>query len=287
MIEWYYLVLVSATLMGFSSVLEKYMLKQEHASAYSASFSIMTAVMALVFLPFADFNIGIYAIALVFVIGLVSTSSYLLTARVYKHGNISVSSPLLSSIPQLFIVLFAFIFLSERLSVAKYLSIGVMIIAAYLILFKTGGSRKPAFESKKYLYELVGVVFLIAVGGVLFKYLLYYITPYTYIVLVEVFMAIDMIVYMQLRYGGIKEIAHNIGAYKRPLLMIAAITLAYRISYYMAVSTTYISLTSPLRNTVSVVITVLLGGVVFGEKDIMRKLALAAVMIAAVYFLIA
>jgi drug/metabolite transporter (DMT)-like permease len=100
-------------------------------------------------------------------------------------------------------------------------------------------------------------------------------------------MAIDMIVYMQLRYGGIKEIAHNIGAYKRPLLMIAAITLAYRISYYMAVSTTYISLTSPLRNTVSVVITVLLGGVVFGEKDIMRKLALAAVMIAAVYFLIA
>ena len=54
MIEWYYLVLVSATLMGFSSVLEKYMLKQEHASAYSASFSIMTAVMALVFLPFAE-----------------------------------------------------------------------------------------------------------------------------------------------------------------------------------------------------------------------------------------
>ncbi|MEM0149417.1 MAG: DMT family transporter [Candidatus Micrarchaeaceae archaeon] len=286
MIEWYYLVLASAILMGFSSVLEKYMLKEEHASAYSASFSIITAVMALAFLPFADFNISAYAVVLTFAVGLVSTASYILTARVYKHGNISVSSPILSSIPQLFIVLFAFIFLGERLSAVKYLSIGVMIIAAYFILFKTSGNKRSAFESKKYVYELAVVVLLMAVGGVLLKYLLFYITPYTYIILAEAFIAVDMIVYMQMHYGGVKEIKHNMGTYKKPLLAIAAITMAYRIFYYMAVSTTYVSLASPLRNTVSVVITVLLGGVLFSEKNITRKLALSAIMLAAIYFLI-
>ncbi len=286
MIEWYYLVLISAALMGFSSVLEKYMLKDEHASAYSASFSIIIALMALVFVPLADFNISPYAVALVFLISVVSTISYILTARVYKHGNISVSSPILSSLPQLLIVVFAFMFLSERLSFVQYMSIAVMIIAAYLLLFKANSRKKAAFEGKKYVYELVVVIALMAIGGVLLKYLLFYMNPYTYMVLVEAFMALDMTVYMQLHYGGVKEIAHNMRKYRKPLLAIAVITMAYRITYYVAVSTTYVSLASPLRNTLSVVITVLLGGMLFKEGNIARKLALAAVMLAAVYFLI-
>ncbi len=286
MIEWYYLVLISAALMGFSSVLEKYMLKDEHASAYSASFSIIIALMALVFVPFADFNISLYAVALVFLISVVSTVSYILTARVYKHGNISVSSPILSSLPQLLIVVFAFMFLSERLSFVQYMSIAVMIIAAYLLLFKANSRKRAAFDKKKYVYELVVVIALMAIGGVLLKYLLFYITPYTYIVLVEAFMALDMTVYMQLRYGGVKEIAHNMRIYRKPLLAIAVITMTYRITYYVAVSTTYVSLASPLRNTLSVVVTVLLGGMLFKEGNIARKLALAAVMLTAVYFLI-
>ncbi len=281
------MVLISAALMGFSSVLEKYMLKDEHASAYSASFSIIIALMALVFVPFADFNISLYAVALVFLISVVSTVSYILTARVYKHGNISVSSPILSSLPQLLIVVFAFMFLSERLSFVQYMSIAVMIIAAYLLLFKANSRKRTAFDGKRYIYELVMVVALMAIGGVLLKYLLFYMTPYTYIVLVEAFIALDMTVYMQLRYGGVKEIAHNMRKHWMPLLAIAVIAMAYRITYYLAVSTTYVSLTSPLRNTLSVVITVLAGGLLFKEGNIARKLALAAVMVTAVYFLIA
>ena len=287
MIEWYYFVLISAALMGFSSVLEKYLLKEEHASAYSASFSIIIALMALVFVPFADFNISLYAMALVFLISVTSTISYILTARVYKHGNISVSSPILSSLPQLLIVVFAFMFLSERLSFVQYMSIAVMIIAAYLLLFKANSRKRTAFDGKRYIYELVMVVALMAIGGVLLKYLLFYMTPYTYIVLVEAFIALDMTVYMQLRYGGVKEIAHNMRKHWMPLLAIAVIAMAYRITYYLAVSTTYVSLTSPLRNTLSVVITVLAGGLLFKEGNIARKLALAAVMVTAVYFLIA
>ncbi|MGC8537692.1 MAG: EamA family transporter [Candidatus Micrarchaeia archaeon] len=286
MIEWYYLVLVSAALMGFSSVLEKYMLKDEHASAYSASFSIIIALMALVFVPFANFNISLYAVALVFLISVISTISYILTARVYKHGDISVSSPILSSLPQLFVVVFAFMFLSERLSFVQYMSIAVMIVAAYLLLFKANSKRRSAFEGRKYIYELAIVVVLMAIGGVLLKYLLFYITPYTYIVLVEAFMALNMAVYMQLHYGGVKEIAHNMRKYRKPLLVIAIITMAYRITYYVAVSTAYVSLASPLRNTLTVVIAVLGGGLLFKEGNIVRKLALAAVMLAAVYFLI-
>ena len=45
MISWYYLVIISSIIMGVSTIVEKYALKNEHATSFSASFSIVIAML--------------------------------------------------------------------------------------------------------------------------------------------------------------------------------------------------------------------------------------------------
>ncbi|MCL4388354.1 MAG: DMT family transporter [Candidatus Marsarchaeota archaeon] len=286
MLYLYYLIILSGIVMAVSSLIEKRILKSEHATAYTAAFSLVTAIMALVFIPFTNFRISLVDLGLVYAVSFFSTITYILTARVYKHGNISIASPLFSSVPQLLIVIFAFILLGERLSTIQYISIGIIVAAVYLMMFRSG-SKQGGFTDKKYIYYLVLDMALMAVAGVLMKYTLYTVQPFTYLVLAEFFIAANMTVYMSIRYGGVREIGQNLSRYKVPILAISALTIAYRATYYFALAGTYVSLASPLRNGADVLITVVGGGLLFGESSMGKKLALSAVMLAAIYLLVA
>ena len=281
----YLLILVSGVVMGLTSLVEKHALINEHATAYSASFSVITALMALIFLPFTDMRISIVDVGLIYLISLLSTLTYILTARVYKHGNISIASPLFSSVPQLLIVVLAFIFLSEKLTLIKYASIAVIVIAVYALVFRTNTGGKMVGRSK-YTYTLAADVLLMAVAGILMKYTLYKVPPLTYLIIAGFFIAVNMSVYITIRYGGAREVLHNISVYWAPIVLISGLTLLYRAAYYFALAETYVSLASPLRNGADVLIAVIGGGMMFGEKTIKRKLILSAIILIAIYFLV-
>ena len=285
MLYLYFLIILSGIVMAVSSLIEKRVLKSEHATAYTATFSIVTAIMALIFIPFTNFRISLVDLGLVYAVSFFSTVTYILTARVYKHGNISIASPLFSSVPQLLIVVFAFILLGERLSAIQYVSIVIIVAAVYMMMFRSG-SKQSGFTNKKYIYYLVLDMVLMAVAGILMKYTLYTVQPFTYLVLAEFFIAANMTVYMSIRYGGVHEIGQNLSRYKAPIIAISALTIAYRAMYYFALAGTYVSLASPLRNGADVLITVVGGGLLFGESSMKRKLALSVVMLAAIYFLV-
>ena len=286
MLYLYFLIILSGIVMAVSSLIEKRVLKSEHATAYTATFSIVTAIMALIFIPFTNFRISLVDLGLVYAVSFFSTVTYILTARVYKHGNISIASPLFSSVPQLLIVVFAFILLGERLSAIQYVSIVIIVAAVYMMMFRSG-SKQSGFTNKKYIYYLVLDMVLMAVVGILMKYTLYTVQPFTYLVLAEFFIAANMTVYMSIRYGGVHEIGQNLSRYKAPIIAISALTIAYRAMYYFALAGTYVSLASPLRNGADVLITVVGGGLLFGESSMKRKLALSVVMLAAIYLLVA
>ncbi len=285
MLYLYFLIILSGVVMAVSSLIEKRVLKSEHATAYTASFSLVTAVMALVFIPFTNFKISLVDVGLIYAVSFFSTITYVLTARVYKHGNISIASPLFSSVPQLLIVIFAFILLGEQLTIIQYASIAIIVAAVYMMMFRSG-SKRSGFADKKYIYYLILDMVLMAVAGILMKYTLYTVQPLTYLVLAEFFIAANMMVYISIRYGGVKEIAQNLSRYKIPIIAISALTVAYRATYYFALAGTFVSVASPLRNGADVLITVVGGGLLFGESAMKRKLALSVVMIVAIYFLV-
>ncbi len=285
MIYDYLLILLSGVLIGVSALIEKATLKKEHSVAYATSVALIAAIISLTFIPFINLNISILDIFLLYIVSLLSTTTAILAAKVYKHGNISVVSPILSSIPQFIIIVLALAFLNEKLSPIKYVSIAVIIITTYFLI-SNKNKKSKSFDKKYYIYILIVLTLLMAVGATILKYLLFSIQPLTYLLFLSVFTAINGIAYMQIKFGGLREIVKNTIYYKYPIIAIAIITITYRLLYYLALVNTFVSIAYPLRNTLNILITVILGGLLFGEKNIKRKLLLSIILMIAVYTLI-
>ncbi|MDE1825002.1 MAG: EamA family transporter [Candidatus Micrarchaeota archaeon] len=291
MIGWYYLVLISSVLMGISTVAEKKMLKAEHATQYSTAFSWMIVLVSIILIPFMDLNVTAYEWILVMVTGLLGAITYLLSARIFKHGTISATSPLISALPIFFTVLFAYFFLGEHLSALQYVGIAGILLVTYLILFGRGKDGKAAkeIESNKYLYMLVAFAVVSAIGGVVGRYLLAdvyaNINVFTYMILSQLFTALFLTAFIIAKYDGVREIVRTIGKDSRPILLIVLLTVGYRLTYYFALHVAPVSIASPLRNTFMVIITVLSGGAMFKEHSIKRKLMLSIVMLLFAYLL--
>ncbi|MGC8568091.1 MAG: EamA family transporter [Candidatus Micrarchaeia archaeon] len=285
MVYWYYLVLASSLLMGLSTITEKRLLKAEHATAYSTAFSTLIALFSLLFLPFAKFNIKASDVIIIYIISVINAASYLTTARTYKHSNISIVSPINSSIPVLFTVIFAVLFLGESLSVLQYFCIGVITSVTYLLVFVTP-KNESSFDSPKYKYILIANTMVIAAGGVASKYVLATINPFAFLILLEFFIALNFNILLGLRYGGAKELVREISNHRIPLLLITVFTLGYRLLYYVALVTAPISIASPLRNTIFVIMTIFAGNIIFKENALYKRLALSAILLLATYFLI-
>ncbi|MCL4373557.1 MAG: DMT family transporter [Candidatus Marsarchaeota archaeon] len=282
MIAWYYLAILSSLFMGLSTIVEKKALKTEHPTAYSASFATIIAIVSLVFIPWAKFNISIYAVAILYVLSLISTSTYILSAKVYKHSSISVATPILSSLPMFFVVILAFAFLGEKLSLVQYASIAVLIISTYFILSNNDGPKR------KYIVMLILISFLSGIGFTVTKYLLGgEVNAFAFLILSEIFIAFNMLVYISVKFGGVREIAANVKANKVPILAIVALAIAYRLTFYFALYTAPVSLAQPLRNTVNILLIVVGGGILFNEGGISKKLVLALIMVACAYVLVA
>jgi len=284
MLQWYYLALISSVLTGLAAIVEKDMLKTEYASAFSATCTVLVAVVSLVFLPFLKLNITLVNWILIYIVSLLVTASYILTARSYRHGTISAASPLNATLPTLFVVILAFIFLHEVLTVVQYVGIGITILATYLIMFPN--TKKKDFESGKYKMLIVIGAVMTAASWLIFKYILSSPDVITYVVISQVFMAINMVVYMNFRYGGMKEIFANSKVYRKELAAVVLLTIGYRITYYAAVAIAPVSLVSPLRNTIVVILTVFSGSLIFKETSTTSKILLSALILLGAFLMI-
>jgi drug/metabolite transporter (DMT)-like permease len=285
MIQWYYLTLISSSLVGVASILEKKVLRRAHALSYSSITTIFIALLSLSFIPFLDFNIKPIYWVVLYAMGITSAISYWLTARVYKHANISVSTPILSTAPQMLTVIFGYLLLGEVLSFIQYAGIAILLSATFLLVSHTA---KPSTKryAKKYPVMLAAIVFLIAIGAIMLKFVLSGVTIYTALFIIEMFVAFNLFVILRHNHGNKKEIKRNVKKFWKPILIIAIIAILYRITYYAAAAEAPISLVSPLRNVVNIMIIVSVSGVIFHEKNIKRKIALSAVMIAAAFMII-
>lgn len=288
MLAWYFITILAAVLMGTATVIEKYALRKEHATAYTAAFSVLSALFALPLLPFSTFNFGLSTWVAIYLISILGTIGYLLMAKVYRHGNISIASAITSSMPSLFVVLLGFVVLGEVLNAVQYLSIAVLAIASYIFLARyNDGHTDSKGHGLRFIDKLLGASFVIALGYVLIKFLLNSgINPITYVLLSQIFIAVNMLVYMALRFGGVKEITWHIKSNAKPLVAIAIFTVAYRVPLYTSVSLIQASLVVPLLNSVFIIVTVLAGGLLFKEGNLWKKILISAVLVAASYILV-
>ncbi|MCL4389390.1 DMT family transporter [Candidatus Marsarchaeota archaeon] len=285
MIQWYYLALISSSLVGIASILEKRVLKRAHALSYSSITTILIALLSFSFIPFLNFDIKpIYWIVL-YVMGFTSAMSYWLTARAYKHANISVSTPVLSTMPQMFTVILGYLLLGEVLSYIQYAGIAILLVATFILVSYTA---RPATKkyAKRYPIILAAIVFLMAIGSIMLKFVLSGVTIYTALFILEMFVAFNLFVILRHNHGNKNEIKRNLRKFWKPMLAIAVLAILYRITYYAAAAEAPISLVYPIRNVINIMIIMVASSVVFHEKGIKKKIALSAVMIIAAVMII-
>ncbi len=285
MIQWYYLTLISSSLVGIASILEKKVLKRAHALSYSSITTILIALLSFSFVPFLNLNIKPIYWVVLYAMGFTSAMSYWLTARAYKHANISVSTPILSTTPQMLTVILGYLLLGEVLSYIQYAGIVILLSATFLLVSHT---IKPTTKkyAKKYPATLVAIVFLMAIGSIMLKFVLSGVTIYTALFLLEIFVAFNLFVILRHKHGNKNEIKRNLNKFWKPMLTIAILAVLYRITYYAATAEAPISLVFPLRNVVNIIMVVGFGGFIFHEKDIKKKIVLSAVMIVAAFMII-
>lgn len=288
MIGWIYLIVVSAITMGIAAIIEKQTLKREYATAYSTAFAFLIAIFSVVFIPFARFNLSALDVMLIYTFSLLSTITYLVTARILRHSSISASSPILSVLPTVFIVIMAFFLLGEQLTILQYVSIFVLIIASYAMFFMLpqNGKKLEKKERNKYLYVLLITSVLMGISSIINKYALNSVNPYTFIIFAEFFIAVNFIIIITIRYKGIKEMLASLKHHKIPITAIAILTTISRITYYIALSPSAVALAQPLLNAIYIVITVIAGVIIFGEGSIWKKLLLCAIILIFAFILV-
>ncbi|MDE1856507.1 MAG: EamA family transporter [Candidatus Micrarchaeota archaeon] len=288
MIEWYYITIAAAVSMGIATIIEKYALKNVHASAYTAAFSIIAALFSLSILPFANLNIGVATWIAIYILSILVTASYLLLAKAFRHGRISVGTAITSSMPSLFTVVLGFVFIGESLKLYEYAAIAVLVVASYVFLARYNNDQSDAKgKGMRYADILIGTSLLNAIAYVAVKYLIDVgLDPLTYVVLSQLFVALNMCIYMIARFGGVKEIASNVRQNAVPLVAIGVFTVGYRVPLYLSISATEVSLAVPLLNAVFIIVTVLVGGAIFREGNLFKKTILGLVLVAASYLLI-
>lgn len=287
MIEWYYLVIIAAILQAMVLIIEKMLLRSEHALSYSASVTLLIGLFSLLLIPFVNFSLNFFQLAFLFVYGTLLALSYWMTARLFRHGSLSTGSPAYNILPIIVVVVLAFIFLSENIGLEKYLAILVIICATFVMVGQS--NRKRDLPQKKYYdYTIVVVALLIGIANAFLKYCLTQINVLTFLLFTSLFTPLVVYLLMVNRPSEYKkETKVDTRKFILPLVAIAVLSLGYRIFLYSAIAVAPVSIAIPLSSAIIVMITVLSGGLFFGEHRIAQKVTLSVIMLVAAYFLIA
>jgi drug/metabolite transporter (DMT)-like permease len=206
-----------------------------------------------------------------------------LVAKGIRHLEVSTVSPLLALSPGTTSIL-AFFILGERLEGHQIFGVVCMIIGSYVLTTKTHESLLQPFKvffNSKYIHYILLSLFFYSIGSIFDRAILhsFEISIFTYIFFSHFFTALLMVTTNSVIGGGINGL---IQAYKQrgwSLAVVALLTLSYRFFQMRALQLTSVGLVSAIKRTSSF-FTTLIGGELFHEQNIQRKIFAAGVIIA-------
>ncbi|MDE1850241.1 MAG: EamA family transporter [Candidatus Micrarchaeota archaeon] len=288
MIGWYYLIALSAILNAAVSIIQKRALRAEHATQYSLTSSFLLAMACVIFLPFANFDITPLQLLLAILFGALASMTLLLSVKVMRHGNISSVTPLANVFPILFTITLAYIFLAEKLTLIQVVCVLGIAAVTYLLLFrKRKNPFRRDFDSNKYKTILVATALIGSAGSIVGKYLLVNINVFTFLIITQITAATCLWIFNRFKYGGAKGVVWTLRTHWLTFIILVLLITSLRILSYFALTVAPINLAGTLSNAIFVMLTVPIGGVMFGEGDVRRKVLMSGAIMAFAYLLLA
>lgn len=267
MYSWLWLVIASGILLGFSDITKKETFKKNSVITVLALYSIFSFLF--VSFEFSNaINLGSDKILIILFKTFIVFLVWILSFTAIKNLPISVITPF-DTLNPMFSIIFGVFFLNEKLALFQFLGIFVMLLSYYFI-GKVGSKEVTRIFRNKYFYFMIISAVLNAVSATIDKIVLKTVNPGQMQFWFSLFMAIFYIVSLIFMRCAGKDKSSIKFDYHIPVLSMLMI-LSDRV-YFMALNipSSEISIVMPLRK-VSIFVSVIIGGLIFKEKNLKQK----------------
>ena len=287
--EWFIFAFGAAILVSGAALVQKKTLLKEHALEYSAILALTNFLFSLLFIPKANFDIGLLNYGILYAGSWLGAVAFLFVSKAVRHMEVSAASPLLNFGPAITAIL-AFFVLQEELAGLQIIGMGLLILGAYVLEIE--GSivnffrpLKKIFKTK-YIHYIFLALLLYGFSSLVDRYMMLQgVTPETFIVVIHAFIFFNFFILINVFYDGVKGIKHDFKSMGKWILLVSILTVSYRFLQIKAVSMAYVGLVSAIKRT-STLFTTLIGGTLFHEKNLLVKVLGCIIMLWGAVFII-
>jgi drug/metabolite transporter (DMT)-like permease len=282
--EWYVFALASAFFSAIAAILEKKVLFRENAFEFTVVLSLFNASLAMLFFPLVDLSaISAETYAVVFGKSILNGLAFLCVMYSIKNMELSEALPLLALTPG-FVAIFAFSLLGEALSIAEVCGLLLLMGGVYMHGVSTKQKLldpfKKFFTAKGHRYVLAALA-LFTVTSLLDRVILtnYKMAPEAYMVFENLFYAAIIPAAFFICGGKIRGASKVIISSGKMILILAAVTMVYRYTYILGVKASQSVALALAVKRISVFIAVILGGMLFKEHSLRRRIIATAMLV--------
>ncbi len=280
---WLVFAIIAALTVSAENITEKGLIRRQDPALFSAIVMVLSGLIVLPFIWIVDWSKITLPIFLWIVLcSLVVSSAYNFSMRSMRHLEISVFSPMSTLTPAI-VAIIAAATLGESLSHGQIAGLFLLICGGYALQLKPGQDWlypiQRMRQSKDIHYLLVSLV-LYPVASTMGRFTFTHlgIQPYHYFILIRVLAGVYYASYIILFRGGVRTITRSIPKHKGGFFWTSLLYTTYGAATGLALAGAYVvKVLAVIR--LSSLITTVVGGEIFHEKNIGRKTFLCLLMV--------
>lgn len=300
--NWFLLAFISAVFSAASAISEKKALFSLDAFNFSFLISVVTLLFSIPFFISINYaDIFSANVQILFLKTILNSAAFLFVMLSIKNLEISEALPLLALTPGIVAVAGVFI-INDTLTMLEWLGIFLMLVGTYVLEAHPDPSQREGqfklarnffqpftaiFKSKKYSYVIIALI-LFATTSLLDRVLLkdYNLPPYTFMAFQQLFYAFIFAVVVLIKN---KSIAQPFGEITKKtfylVVIVSVFTVIYRYTQIEATKLAPAALVLSVKR-LSVLFAMIIGGKLFSEKNLYRKVIATLIILIGVSILL-
>lgn len=289
---WFYLALISAVFSALAAISEKKVLFRLDALDFSFFVSIITLIFSIPFFFDAPLSLSLSTpLIILFIKAILSALAFLCVMLAIKNLEISEALPLLALSPGLVAVL-GVLLIQDTLVINEWIGLALMLIGTYILeLRKDDKSIIDPFKSllrlSKYKYVFFALI-LFSITSLIDRVLLkdFKLPAYTFMAYQQLFFAVIFTTMILIRKKKVNDIFKTLNKNVIYLiLLISLFTVIYRYTQIEATKIAAVALVLSVKR-LSVLMAVIIGGKLFKESNVLKRLIAAAIIITGLVILV-
>lgn len=287
---WALYALGSAFFHASGSIISKKVLAHEHALEYGAAQGLYSLILLLA-LPFIPLGYSWQTYLSLYVISLIFTLANLYYLKSIRHAELSTTIPLMNISP-LFLLVIAFILLGETPGTTAIVGVILLVIGMYLLqlgVARTKHLLQPFITLAKSRYSLymIFAVLIFSFIATMEKAVLndgvHFLSIF---VIVRLFLGTNYLL-LETYKNGYKEVIKDVRQDGLPVFGATMASLLSDVFFFLAISVpgALVSLVIPVKR-LSTFLSALVGGKLFHEAHLGRKLIGCGVMLIGVVLVV-